>query len=189
MAELVVSRPASVVAEPVFESVHQALLFAYTFTACQHAQTAVAERQIMLMGRERYERVRHIGRGLKGLDGSAQAGMIKRHVLMLPPSQRAVIEARFAVLDEKTRRLAMQSLVLFMRKTGHPIELRFISCLVQQQFGAKLDVRALAAELRIVEKTAYRRAKQIRERLDLLDERAFAQLDERLTVAGVVARA
>lgn len=175
-------------AEPIFESVHQALLFAYTFSACQYAQSAVAERQILALGRQRYEQIRHISRGLGGLDGAAQAGMVKRQVDQLPAQQRFAIEARFAVLDHKLRRQAMRALVLGVRQTKHPIELRFTAHLVQQHFGASVNLRALARQLRLGEATAYRRAKQIREHLDRLDEQAFVRLDEQLKTTQIVTR-
>ena len=72
--------------EPLFDSTHQALSFAYTHTASQTAQCAVAESQLAEFGRQRYERLRVVSRGLPGLDGVAQAGMIQRRVTYLPVS-------------------------------------------------------------------------------------------------------
>ena len=66
--------------DALFRSAHQALSFAFTYSETQHGTAAAAERQIALAARERYERVAGSGRGLKGLDGAAQAGMIRSMV-------------------------------------------------------------------------------------------------------------
>lgn len=177
------------VAEPMFESVHQALLFAYTFTACQHAQTAVAERQIQAMGRERYESIRHVSRGLRGLDGAAQAGMVKRHVLLLPIAQRSMINARYSILDAKARIVAMRTLVLALRKSTQPVEMQFVAAIVQQFFGASVDVNDLAGQLGIARNTAYRRCWKVRGDMVTLDDVAHEQLDAAFKLAGIVAQA
>jgi hypothetical protein len=80
--------------EALFRSAHQALSFAFTYSATQHGTAAAAERQIALAARERYERTAGSGRGLKGLDGAAQAGLIRSLVERnsTPAFQAVVIE-------------------------------------------------------------------------------------------------
>lgn len=101
----------------LFRSAHQALLFAYTYGDTQHGTAGAAERQIALAARERYERVGGEGRGLRGLDGAAQAGMIRSLIERNTPRPFCVaVVARFAVLDQPARRAAVTLLALRARR-------------------------------------------------------------------------
>ena len=98
--------------QPLFRSAHQALMFAFTFSATQHGTAAAAERQLAEFARDRYERMPGGGRGLRGLDGAAQAGMIRRRVEEMPPLHAAALIARFAILSPATRQAACSVLAL-----------------------------------------------------------------------------
>lgn len=102
---------------PLFQSAHQALLFAYTYVPNSHAQAAAAERLLSAFGRQRYAddewtdavAVVREARGLIGLDGAAQAGMIKSAVCRLKPVAQLAIPARFDVLRPAEQKRAMRA--------------------------------------------------------------------------------
>lgn len=177
------ARPAP---EPLFDSAHQALLFAYTFTPNQHAVAAAAERQIAAFGRERYERMRHFSKGLRGLDGAAQAGMIKRHVEALPTLQRALVEARFAVLQPSIRTPAMRLLVLRLRDPVRGLDAATLNWAVQRHFGCAMTVTEAAALLSVPQRTLERRWQQVRRLLQVREDEAMGRLHGVLERAGVV---
>lgn len=173
--------------EPLFDSVHQALLFAYTFTPNQHPASAVVERTLMEMGRERYERLRYVSRGLGGLDGAAQAGMIKRHVEALPSVARAVTEARFAVLDTKVRNAAMRLLVLRMRCDAGGVPIDALSWAVQRYFGiCTLTVPVISDRIGVPVRTLERRWQDTRRSLDDHHAVAMSRLSMALGGSGVI---
>jgi hypothetical protein len=72
--------------EPLFATVHQALTFAHQFSA------GTLDRPMML---KMADRARPSGKGLGGLDGAAQAGLILLKVQELEPLHRDIIAARF----------------------------------------------------------------------------------------------
>lgn len=172
--------------EPLFDGAHQALLFAYTFTPNQHAVAAAAERQLAAFGRERYERLRFVSRGLRGLDGAAQAGMIKRHVEALPPMARSLIEARFAILQPTIRTPAMRYLVLRLRDPSRGLDVATLSWAVQRHFGCAVTVTEAAALLRVAQRTLERRWQQVRRTLQAREDEAMGRMHGVLELAGVV---
>lgn len=74
--------------EGIFKSAHEALVFAFNFKGQQYPRTPMT--QLLAGG------TLGSGRGLVGVDGAGQAGMVLREVLDLPPDQRAVIIGRFS---------------------------------------------------------------------------------------------
>ena len=51
---------------PPFASAHQALMFAFTFSATQHGTAAAGERQLAEFARDRYERTPAADEGCAG---------------------------------------------------------------------------------------------------------------------------
>ncbi|MDR6384950.1 DNA-binding protein [Paraburkholderia caribensis] len=76
-------------ASVVFDSTEAALRFALRFVSQQHSSSELAG----LRGPSR------IGKGLSGVDGAAQAGMIRAELDKLTPLQRALIVGRYALPD------------------------------------------------------------------------------------------
>lgn len=72
--------------EPLFKDVHEALVYAYNFSHQQYPRSPMSK--AILQSRA--------GRGLGGLDGAAQAGMIRAEVTNLDRLEQAFIVARFA---------------------------------------------------------------------------------------------
>jgi hypothetical protein len=75
------------VSEPLFKTAHQALSFAYNFSASS------LDRPLMSRMADKYKPT---GKGLAGLDGAGQAGMILRNMQELPRLHQMIILARFA---------------------------------------------------------------------------------------------
>ena len=73
--------------EAVFDSTRSALVFAFGFRTQQYGETPLAKLQRHRLGS---------GRGLVGMDGAGQAGMVLAQIDRLGPTDRAVIIARFA---------------------------------------------------------------------------------------------
>lgn len=185
--------PIPVEADPLFESAHQALMFAYTFSANQYAVTAAAERSIALHGRERYERPlpRRPSRGLKGLDGAAQAGMIRAAVLRLDPLHQAYIDARFDVLNESRRRFAVRVVALTMRRLVQvgPELADLVAIMVWRHFGEKIVIDDYIEHFGMPRATLFRRAARIRKSIQEHADTAMMRIEELLITQGIVGRA
>lgn len=74
--------------EPLFASAHNALLFAFNFSAQQYERP--------LMNRLGDDPIDHVSKGLAGMDGAAQAGMIFNKLLTLPDLHQYIIFATYA---------------------------------------------------------------------------------------------
>lgn len=189
MDSLCTPSPMPIADEPLFDSAHQALMFAYTFAANQHAVAAAVERQISDLGAQRYERLRHVSRGLHGLDGAGQAGMIKRQVESLPShAQRRVIEARFAILDRPMQVTAMRELTLIVMKRLHVerSEVELVASLVQRWFGARCTLIQLQEQSGLSARTITTRWSAVHRRLGIIDTLAMNTIYKRLQDAGVL---
>ncbi|KVD35443.1 hypothetical protein WI84_16375 [Burkholderia ubonensis] len=75
--------------EPLFKSTEHALRYAFTYSTQQYGKSAMA-----LMYAPPGS-----GRGLGGIDGAGQAGMVRAEVEKLSPAQQAVLIGRYAPPD------------------------------------------------------------------------------------------
>lgn len=185
--------PSIVYVEPLFESTHQALLFAYTFSANQYAKAGAAERQVAMQGKQRYERelaARRPSKGLADLDGAAQAGMILAEVGRMRPLDQSLIAARFDVLDRRRRALAIGTVALSMRRVS-PVERELeelVFAVVRKRYGAHVAIDDLVAtfDTEISRASVYRRARAVRDVLLEHEDRALMRIDEQLVERGIV---
>ncbi|MGT2505689.1 DNA-binding protein [Cupriavidus basilensis] len=76
--------------ERLFDSSHAALVFAFNFSGQQYQASAMNKAMTPQIGS---------GKGLVGVDGAAQAGMIRRELGTLPELHRMVLTARLAPRD------------------------------------------------------------------------------------------
>lgn len=174
-------------ATPLFRSAHQALLFAYTFTPNQHGDAAAAERSIAMFGRSRYEiPPRFASRGLRGLDGAGQAGMIKAQVAKLPQHLQRVIEARFAILSPDTQRRALLELALRARDALPDRNVVMAAHLVRRHYLGGLKLMQLAVEYQLSERSIKRRWALVRCMLQQLDRQAMARAELLLEQGRVI---
>lgn len=175
---------------PPFDSAHQALLFAYTFSANQHGTAAAAERRIAMFARQRYEDlpIATAGRGLGGLDGAAQAGMIRSRVERMHPLHQAAILARFAVTDVATRQAACTVLALRARH-ALPCDLQATVMLMRRAHGLRVDMGRLADDYGVTERTVRRWQVLAHKWLRPVQTRAMDAAEQALCEAGIVADA
>lgn len=176
----------------MFGSAHQALMFAYTFSANQYGVTAAAERLIASFGRDRYERLEAVarGRGLRGLDGAAQAGMIKRIAEDLPALQHLAVEARFNVLARDRQNVAIGLMALGVRKQlGITDPTQLVVSLVGKHYGRDAEIEQLGENAGIPKRTMIRRWVEIRRKLREVDQRALDLVEDALAQRGVVQHA
>lgn len=74
---------------PLFDCVRDALVFAYSY-AGQHYDAPAMYRAINSSG------PRRVGKGLHGVDGAGQAGMVRAEVHQLPQDMQAIIAIQYA---------------------------------------------------------------------------------------------
>lgn len=84
---MAVNASSTVLAEPLFTSAHAALTFAFGYSMQQYDRPAMNRMAAPALG---------TGKGLAGLDGSAQAGMIRAEVQALGKLAEAILIARLA---------------------------------------------------------------------------------------------
>jgi len=173
-------------AAPLFGSAHQALLFAYTYSPHQYGNAAAAERSIAMFGRSRYEVLhRSSGRGLFGLDGAAQAGMIKAQVQTMPRLMQKVIEARFAILSPRVQRLAMIELALRAREQLPDRNVKLAVRMTQRHYCGEIKLMQLAVEHELSERSIKRRWAVVRTMLQQFDLQAMSRVEILLERMGV----
>lgn len=176
---------------PVFRSAHSALLFAFTFSHTQHGTAAAAERKIAIQARERYEQDMVQGRGLRGIDGAAQAGMIRARVERnISPVHQAALIARFSILSDADRQAACAVLSLRARRfVPAPQDLRALTLLMRRHFGLRVNLPMLADDFDVALRTAQHWALAVRRWARPIEEQAMHRAEVELEEAGVVERA
>lgn len=180
--------------EAVFRSARGALLFAFNFTHGTLKKSALAE----MMGASGG------GRGLGGLDGAAQAGMIRAEVDQLPELQRAVLAGRYAppVVPCPCRRPCCRGEVegqewgasvswiteriLHEGLAGTISHYRLRRALVMRYFGRKLSLVSVADQCRVHRNTASDRNSKVVEYLRKEEKLAEYAIDGRLKQVGIV---
>jgi hypothetical protein len=172
----------------LFSSTHQALRFAYTFSSTQHGTAAAAERRIALAAKERYPSPPGSGRNLRGLDGAAQAGLIRSMVERTTDAKfQLLVAARHALLDEAARKAACSALAVLAQR-GQPPE---VSLMISERLVASLTGRAvnlvrMAGEQEVAPSTVYRWRQRVARHLRAIDAANMPALTDALQTAGVV---
>lgn len=174
--------------DALFRSAHQALLYAYTYADTQHGTAGAAERQIALSAKDRYGRVPGSGRGLRGLDGAAQAGMIRSLVERnTPPAFRLAVRARFSVLDAKARRDAVVPLALRARHSLPPhVPVWAVVELVAGALGMKANLPHIADRCEVDVRTVRNWRLAARKFILAIEAPGMAQVEVLLEDAGIV---
>lgn len=183
--------------EPLFGSTHAALVFAFNFSH-QAYDRPVMNR--MADGPKRS------GKGLVGLDGAGQAGMIRAAVDALGREEAMVITARFAPRREEcecTRpccsgyvpgrewRAAIDHLteyVLRMALAGTVSHYRVRNGIVRRIFGDTVNLGELAEHACVGRDTMGDHAKRIAKHLGGIEGRAMKAIDDKLYTKGIVER-
>lgn len=174
--------------DPPFTSAHSALLFAYNYSAHDHAVAAAAERRLATFARERYENLPPSGtRGLTGTDGAAQAGMILSRIERLPPLHQASLIARFAVASPAERAAACMLLAL---KAAPDTRLGLfpLEQIMRRLHGLHVTIGQIADKHGVTDRTARRWQVEAIRWLRPVQAHAMDRAEQLLTEAGIVGR-
>jgi hypothetical protein len=181
--------------EPLFGSTHGALVFAFNFSHQAYDRPMMNR---MSDGPKRS------GKGLVGLDGAGQAGLIRAEVSRLNPAEAMVVTARFAPRRDRCEcrqsccsgwrpgREWKESVdwlteyVLRMALSGCVSHYRLRNGIVRKVFGEKVSIIELAEQADVNRDTAAEHNKRISKHLLGLEGRASKTLDQRFYEAGLI---
>ena len=178
--------------DALFSSAHVALSYAYTYGDTQHGQAAAAERQLATFARDRYGRPPSSGRGLVGLDGAAQAGMIKAIVERLDTRTQLVAVARFAKLNPAARKAACAALAIRLRLEvpgGCRERAAVAPALLERHFGMKVNTGLLADAEDVDLRSVRRWQNDVRAWIKPIEQRAMNAIEEALEERALVSTA
>ncbi|MFT0547851.1 hypothetical protein ACMHYO_16170 [Allopusillimonas ginsengisoli] len=152
--------------EPLFKTAHQALTFAYNFSA------STLDRPLMNRMADKHKRE---GKGLAGFDGAAQAGMILRILKTLPRLQQMILIARFAPQGDACKCCGgpvpsllwmgaireISDAAVTQALSGH-ITMRVLrDGIVARYFGQKVHLQTLVKKANVAPNTATKQNSQI----------------------------
>lgn len=173
--------------QPLFTSTHQALRWAFSYHGLSSPKS-ISD----IIARMKDKSRPPSGRGLSGLDGAAQAGMILQEVNRLPEQMRMAVIARFAGTSpcpccnqpavSPLRVEAVEHLAEHVRKVASiagPLALR--RGLVRIHYGDKLKMGDIADQCGVHRNTLSNYKAAIRKTLEPIDKHAMAQMDEALS--------
>ena len=165
------------ISEPLFRFSTDALMFAFRYSGEQYALSPVAKMMGLRGGS---------GKGLSGLDGAAQAGMIRDEVGRLNPNERDCIIARYSVnKDGLQAKINLIPLAASALPTGMHSR-RMVDQLVQRYFGKKMAIAELSESFGIERRTMHNRWLDIAKRLRETEDRAGIMIHDRLVSSGLV---
>ncbi len=181
--------------EGIFKSAQEAVLFACHFSSQQYAMSPMAK--ILQRGGS------GSGRGLIGLDGAAQAGMVMAEVDKLQKPHAWAVKARSAPHREqcsctsaccggwKPNPVFNEALSWLADHLVEVLEVlpplrAFRVGVLARYFGAKLSVADLADDHGIPKRTAERHAKAIVDAMKAIEKAAWADLYVRLEDVGML---
>lgn len=162
--------------EPLFETAHHALLFAFNFSDQQYERP--------LMNRLADDPVGHVSKGLSGMDGAAQAGMIFGRMKLLPELSQHIIFAQYApptircdcgrscCTGRKPNELWEYAINEISRASITGATVGVLSyrilrdAIVRKMFGVKVDIVAAAERCGLSERSAYDHQAAIKRWLD-----------------------
>lgn len=169
--------------EALFTSTHSALAFAFNYSE---------RRGVPNLLQRLGDQHRDAGRGLAGLDGAGQAGMIRREVQQLSLLERAVVIAKFSrpklclhcnsLMDSSERAEALEALAqhaLTALKDEIP-NLPLRRGLVRKHFGDRIGMAELAKKCGVHQNTVTNHRRKIEKLLNQLERQAMSKLDEAL---------
>lgn len=164
--------------DPLFDSTWAALAFAFRYSTQQYQPTPMARLMRGSIGS---------GKGLAGLEGAGQAGIIRAEVEKLPTFERCAVVARFAI-ENKERYDAMLGLIVpAMACLGTGVHnRRMVDNLVQRYYGKKVNLKDIAEIVGIHPNTMTDRWRCIRRVLTEIEHRGMDMVEVRLQEAGLV---
>lgn len=202
------TRPQVDTPEPLFRSAHDALVFAFNFSMQQYDRP--------LMNRAMAGKPEREGKGLSGLDGAGQAGMIRAELDRLPPVPRAVLIASCAPNqlpcycgvsccagwkhnpEWSDAMSLLTSMAAAGALSGCVSNGRLRSALIQRLLGAKATLASIAEDHDVSERTAEAQSAKLKRWLfgctgkggsvsvAGLHPEAYRVLTERLRAGGLI---
>lgn len=172
--------------DPLFNSVADAIMFALRYSSQQYAETPMSK----LMKRTGRT---SSGKGLVGLDGAGQAGMILGKIDSLGQIERACIIARYTdrtdecpcckqTVANDAYRAAINTLADWAERTIENVtdvpRMRF--AIVQEFYERRRSVGKMADAIGMPRSSAYDQRARIWPKLTELDKRALGQIEEKL---------
>ena len=182
--------------DAIFDSTHAAMMFAFRFSGQQYDPPAMSK---MMQGPGTGS-----GKGLFGMDGTGQAGMIQAEVRELGPIKAAILAARFCLRTEpcdcrrsccigyKISKVWAESVstvtagALAVPLSGCVNNGRLRQGLVERYFGECRKLKDLADYCNVDSDTAATHSAKINKSLEKLESAAFYEVDQRLKKAGIV---
>ncbi|MDR0770814.1 MAG: DNA-binding protein [Burkholderiales bacterium] len=181
-------------AEALFSSSHNALLFAFSYSLQQRAPSPM----------DRLFRTPRTGKGLSGLDGAAQAGMIRAELEAVGEYAVAVLTSRVAPRSiscecrrpcccghranpEWSDAIGWLAMYMVRELAGTATHYRLRRGSVERYFGVGVKLGALADLCGVHRNTAGEHNAKIMAALKKEESRAWRAIDDRLQAAGVVA--
>lgn len=176
--------------DPVFHSAHEALTFAFRFVGQHSPKTPLA----VLVGGELGGL--GSGRGLSGLDGAGQAGMVLAALRHLPAEQRHVLIARYGDFrrpcpccgqpaPEQAWSESIEALSLCEELHDLPKEVRR-AAIEKIVCRRKLRFSAFITEYGLAKSTLFDKTRKVRERLGKVENTAMAWLEDFYSARGVL---
>jgi len=173
--------------EPLFESTRNAIKFAFGYSTEQYGESVLGKLQRRDAGS---------GKGLVGMDGAGQAGMVLAEVWRLKPLERAAIVARFATRREtcpccggdKPTAIWWEAIEQLADRCV-PAGTSNVRCrrdLVAKYFGVAVEFSALADRYKLNRKTLSEHYHAMRHRLDELETKAQMAVDDAFKASGLV---
>jgi hypothetical protein len=176
--------------EAVFDSTRSAVVFAFNFSMQQYGESLLAKMQRSRAGS---------GKGLVGLDGAGQAGMVLAQIERLSPTERAAIVARFSPRCEPCPCCGGEKPIAVWREAIEhlasvciPVGVSNIRCrrdLVAKHFGVKVRFEDLAERYAMSRNTVGEHYRLLTRRLADIESQAQTFADEALRSHGMVADA
>ena len=164
--------------EPLFDSAYAALAFAYRYSTQQYQPTPMARLMRGSIGS---------GKGLHGLDGAAQAGLVRAMVGKLPEFERAAITARFSFKSSEGYAAKIVLIRPATASLGTGIHSRrMVDHLVQKFYGERVYLKELAELVDMHANTMTDRWRSIRRVLTEIEHRGMDMVEARLQQAGLV---
>ena len=164
--------------EPLFKHAHAALVFAFRYSSQSGPPpTGMAK---MMRGPVAS------GNGLVGLDGAAQAGLIRAMVGELRPIHRHIIIARFAVDLHESIPAQLALIPHAGAQLGSGIQhRRLIDHLVQKYFGRRWHLGDIAESCGVHRNTMTEKWRLIRDRFRTDESSANEEIGARFQGAGL----
>lgn len=177
--------------EPLFLSAHEALIFAFNYADQQYAQSPMA----------RIYREGGSGRGLVGVDGAGEAGMIMAEVMRLDQLERDALCVRFTKVrgtchccghetDLPQVREALARLETYaIHETASTSSTALIRALVRSHFGLMNigSARLTAEQHQVSQRTVEGHSGNVKRALRMLERRAERKVERLLKSSGKVA--